>query len=140
MKRNQILAVNGGPKVRTKPWPKVGRRFDQDEIKELKEAFHEQSREAVGGIEFPRQRQDDVSLILALEAVAAPLLREGKPVPGRLARLGAYRGAWFLHLLKEAPLEDLAAKFAPEESPLQPPPKRRRRPRRRRRRGGGKEG
>jgi len=33
------LAINGGPKVRTKPWPKRGKRFGKEELKELKEAL-----------------------------------------------------------------------------------------------------
>ncbi len=33
------LAINGGPKVRTKPWPRVGRRFGREELQQLKEAL-----------------------------------------------------------------------------------------------------
>jgi len=33
------LAINGGPKVRTRPWPAVGRRFGKEELKQLEEAL-----------------------------------------------------------------------------------------------------
>jgi perosamine synthetase len=33
------LAMNGGAKVRTKPWPAVGRRFGKEELKQLGEAL-----------------------------------------------------------------------------------------------------
>ncbi len=36
-----VLAVDGGPKVRTAPWPKTGRRFGNEELKELKEALEQ---------------------------------------------------------------------------------------------------
>ena len=35
------LAVNGGEKVRTQPWPKVGRRFGKEELQQLKEALEQ---------------------------------------------------------------------------------------------------
>ena len=35
------LAVNGGPKVRTVPWPKKGKRFGKEELAELKEALEQ---------------------------------------------------------------------------------------------------
>ncbi len=35
------LAMNGGRKVRTKPWPAVGRRFGKEELKQLKEALEQ---------------------------------------------------------------------------------------------------
>lgn len=35
----EALAIQGGPKVRTRPWPKVGRRFGKAELKELREAL-----------------------------------------------------------------------------------------------------
>jgi len=34
-----ILAMDGGPKVRTEPWPEKGKRFGAEELKELKEAL-----------------------------------------------------------------------------------------------------
>jgi perosamine synthetase len=33
------LAIDGGPKVRTKPWPRRNKRFGKEELKELKEAL-----------------------------------------------------------------------------------------------------
>ncbi len=38
-----VLAVDGGPKVRTKPWPRTGKRFGNEELKELKEALDQNS-------------------------------------------------------------------------------------------------
>ena len=35
------LAMNGGTKVRTKPWPAVGRRFGKEELKQLGEALEQ---------------------------------------------------------------------------------------------------
>lgn len=35
------LAMDGGPKVRTKPWPEKGMRFGDEELKELKEALEQ---------------------------------------------------------------------------------------------------
>lgn len=36
-----VLAMNGGKKVRTAPWPAVGRRFGKEELKQLKEALEQ---------------------------------------------------------------------------------------------------
>jgi len=36
-----VLAKNGGTKVRTRPWPVVGRRFGKEELKQLKEALEQ---------------------------------------------------------------------------------------------------
>ena len=33
------LALHGGPRVRTGAWPKTGKRFGKEELKELKEAL-----------------------------------------------------------------------------------------------------
>ncbi len=35
------LAIDGGKKVRTKPWPSVGRRFGKEELKQLEEALEQ---------------------------------------------------------------------------------------------------
>lgn len=35
------LAMNGGTKVRTRPWPAVGRRFGKEELKQLEEALEQ---------------------------------------------------------------------------------------------------
>jgi len=35
------LALHGGPKVRTRPWPERGRRFGEQELKELREALEQ---------------------------------------------------------------------------------------------------
>lgn len=36
-----VLAMNGGTKVRTAPWPAVGRRFGKEELQQLKEALEQ---------------------------------------------------------------------------------------------------
>ncbi len=109
------------------------------DFKEVRERFHERSKEALGGIEFPRQRQDEVAQMLALEARAAPHLKKNQPPPARLARLAMYPEAWRLHLIKEAPEAELLEKCRPETFPPPRPQPRRRRPRRRRHRGRGKK-
>jgi poly(A) polymerase len=111
--------------------------------KELRQLFHERIKAALGGIEFPRQRHDEVSQMLALEARVAPFLRKNQPPPARLARLSLYAEAWRLYQIKEAPAAELVERCRPETFPLPAPlPQRHRRPRRRRRgrgRGKGKE-
>ena len=52
------------------------------DFKELREFIQEKIKEALGGIEFPRQRQDEVSQMLALEQRVAPLLAKGQAHPG----------------------------------------------------------
>ena len=37
----ESLAINGGEKVRTQPWPKVGKRFGEEELQQLKEALEQ---------------------------------------------------------------------------------------------------
>jgi poly(A) polymerase len=102
---------------------------------DLREAIPFLSRMALGTIDFPRQRQEEVTQVLALEEVIAPYLTERQPVPGRLARLAAYPEAWLFHRICHAPLEDIVPMLTQTEFPAPPPP-RRRRPRRRRSRGG----
>ncbi|MBM4275044.1 MAG: polynucleotide adenylyltransferase PcnB [Deltaproteobacteria bacterium] len=111
-------------------------------FKELREFIHEKVPEALGGIEFPRQRRDDVALMLALEEIVANLEREKRSIPVRYQRLTAYPEAWLLHQIKESPEEKLLEKCQPLEIPARPPKPRPRRVRKRRRRkgrGGGEK-
>jgi poly(A) polymerase len=105
------------------------------DFKELREFIQAKSKEALGGIEFPRQRQDEVSQMLALEQRLAPLLAKGQPLPARLTRLTLYPASWLLHQIKAAPEAQLLERCRPEAVPVPPPPAKRRRPRRRRPRG-----
>ena len=108
------------------------------DFKELRESMQEQARQALGGIEFPRQRQEDVTQMLALEGIIAPFLRQGRPIPARYLRLSAYPDAWLLHRFKTAPDAELLEKCRSEDIPPRTaPPKKRHRQRRRRGRGGG---
>src|SRR5208337_2747554 len=123
------------------PFLEQGPDFPED-FKELRDFIHEGIKKALGGIEFPRQRHDDVSQILALEARIAPLLRDQRPLPARLARLALYPEAWMLFQIKEAPESELLERCAPDQVPPRPPQARaartgRRRTRRHRRRRGG---
>jgi poly(A) polymerase len=105
------------------------------DFKELREFIQAKIKEALGGIEFPRQRQDEVSQMLALEQRLAPLLAKGQPLPVRLTRLTLYPATWLLHQIKAAPQAQLLERCHPEALPVPPPPAKRRRPRRRRPRG-----
>ena len=106
------------------------------DFKELREFIHERIKEALGGIEFPRQRHDEVSQMLALEARVAPLLAKDQPVPARLTRLTLYPDTWLLYQIKEAPEAELLERCDPETLPGAAPAGKRRRQRRRRPRGG----
>ncbi len=106
-------------------------------LKEMREFVQEKAREALGGIEFPRQRQDDVSQMLALVEILTPLLRQHRSIPSRFSRLAVYPEAWLLYHLKEAPAAELLKKCGPEQIPPRPPQPKRRRPRRRRPKGAG---
>jgi len=121
------------------PFLEQGPDFPED-FKELRDFIHQGIKEALGGIEFPRQRHDDVSQILALEARVAPLLRRHRPVPARQARLALYPESWLLYQIKEDPEAELLERCAPEQVPVRAPQakasKPRRRTRRRRHRGG----
>jgi poly(A) polymerase len=111
------------------------------DFKELRERFHERIKEALGGIEFPRQRHDEVSQMLALEARLAPFFQKNQPPPARLARLTLYAEACRLHSIKEAPEDELQEACQPEACPpARAPQPRRRHPRRRRGRGRGRGG
>jgi poly(A) polymerase len=109
------------------------------DFKELRERFHEHIKEALGGIEFPRQRHDEVSQILALEARVAPFLNKNQPPPARLTRLSLYPEVYRLYRIKQAPEDELLEACRPETGPVPAPQPRRRHPRRRRRgRGRGR--
>ncbi len=116
------------------------------EFKDLREFIHQGIKEALGGIEFPRQRHDDVSQILALEARVASLLRSHRPVPARQARLALYPEAWLLFQIKEAAEVELLERCDPEQLPPRAPqpkaakPRHRTRRRRHRGRGRGEKG
>jgi len=98
----------------------------------LREVMPEKVRQALAAIEFPRQRQEEVSQVLALAWALTPLLLAGKAAPARLARLVAYREALRLHRFWKAPQEELPHLVEAEEAPPDlPPVKRRRRWRRR---------
>jgi poly(A) polymerase len=103
-------------------------------LAELREALPAHIRFALGTIDFPRQRLEEVTQMLALAQIIEPYLKERQPVPGRLARLAAYPEAWLFHQLCTVPLREIAPLLTRTELPAPPPP-RRRRPRRRRSRG-----
>jgi poly(A) polymerase len=103
------------------------------DFKELREFIQEKIKEGLGGIEFPRQRQDEVFQMLALEQRVVPLLARGQSIPARLTRLTLYPGTWLLHQIKTAPKAELLERCRPDALPVPPPPAKRRRPRRRRR-------
>jgi poly(A) polymerase len=102
-----------------------------EDLRNVRESFREEGREALGPVEFPRQRGDEVSQILALACTIATFLKDDRPIPARTARLAAFPEAFRLYQLTEAPPEELLQIFATEEMPL-PPISSRRRPRRRR--------
>ena len=112
------------------------------DFKELRQFFHERIKEALGGIEFPRQRHDDVSQILALESRVAPFLNKDQPPPARLTRLALYPEVWLLRQIKAGPEAELAERCQPETLAVRAPQPRgpgpRRRPRRHRRGGRGR--
>jgi poly(A) polymerase len=101
---------------------------------ELRETLPGLIRQAMGTIDFPRQRQEEVTQILALGEAMRPYLQQRQPLPGRLTRPVAYPEAWLLNRLGSVPLKDVAPLLTEPELPAPPPP-RRRRPRRRRPRG-----
>jgi poly(A) polymerase len=103
-----------------------------DHLKDLREFFREKGREALGPVEFPRQRGDEVSQTLALAVTTASFLKDNRPIPARTARLVALPEAFRLYHLTEARPEELLQIFTQEEVPLPPAALRRRRPRRRR--------
>jgi poly(A) polymerase len=108
------------------------------DFKELREFIQAQIKEALGGIEFPRQRQDEVSQMLALEARVNLLLARGQSVPARLTRLTLYPLTRLVHQIKTVPETELLECCNPQATPIPAPPVKRRRMRRRRPRGRGK--
>jgi poly(A) polymerase len=105
------------------------------DFKELREFIQEKIKEALGGIEFPRQRQDEVSQMLALEQRLAPFTGKGQAIPARLTRLSLYPLTWMLHQIKTAPEAELLERCQPEAMPVSAPAPKRRHSRRRRPRG-----
>ena len=105
------------------------------DFKELREFIQEKIKEALGGIEFPRQRQDEVSQMLALEQRVAPLTAKGQAIPARLTRLTLYPLTWMFHQIKTAPEAELLERCQPEAMPVPVPAPKRRHSRRRRPRG-----
>jgi poly(A) polymerase len=100
------------------------------DFKELRDFIHEKIREALGGIEFPRQRHDEVSQMLAMEERVTPYLKKKQPIPARLARLTLFPATILLYQVKEAPEEELLERVQPENLPAQvaaPKPRRSRR-------------
>jgi hypothetical protein len=105
-----------------------------DSLAELREDLPVHIRNAGGTIDFPRQRLEEVTQILALAEIIDLYLKKGQTIPGRLSRLAAFGEARLFHRLCTAPLEEIVALLTQTELPAAPPP-RRRRPRRRRPRG-----
>ncbi|MBW1990734.1 MAG: poly(A) polymerase [Deltaproteobacteria bacterium] len=100
-----------------------------EELKDLREFYRVKGREALGLVEFPRQRGDEVAQTLALARRLAALLREQRPVPARMTRLAAFPEALRLNQLLEAPEKELLEAFSQPEPKL-PPIARKRRQRR----------
>jgi len=113
---------------------------EPEDFKDLREFIQEKIKEALGGIEFPRQRQDEVSQMLTLEQRLASYLARRQTIPVRLTRLTLYPLTWMLHQIKTAPEDELLERCRPEAlpEPAPPPKRRRRRPRRPRGRRRGK--
>jgi poly(A) polymerase len=105
-----------------------------DNLAELREALAVHIRKALGPIEFPRQRQEETTQVLALAETIRSYLERRQTVPGRISRLAAYPEAWLLNRLCAAPREEIVSWLTQTEMPAPKPP-RRRRPRRRRSRG-----
>ncbi len=142
--RLDLLVQSGYPLSDSLVWAVFLSAFLEPELqprdfKELREFIQEKIKEALGGIEFPRQRQDEVSQMLALEQRMTPLLAKRQPIPARLTRLTLYPLTWLLHEIKTAPETELLERCRPEAIPIPPPPAKRRRMRRRRPRGRGKK-
>jgi hypothetical protein len=102
-----------------------------ENLKEKRDIIQNKVREALGGIEFPRQRQEEVSQLLTVAAAILPFLRQKRPLPARLTRLAAYPEAMLLQQIKTAPLDELLERIPQEEMPPPVPRSKRRRVRRR---------
>lgn len=135
--RIDLLIRNDRPVSETLMWaafllPYLEAAPRPEDLKELREFYRERVREALAPVEFPRQRADEVSHVLALTAQIAPLLRENRPISARTARLAAFPEAWRLYQLTEATPEELLRIFSQEEVPVPATTRKRRRSRRRR--------
>jgi poly(A) polymerase len=109
-----------------------------EQVGELREALPALIRQAMGTIDFPRQRLEEVTQILALAEAMRPYLRQRQPIPGRLTRPVSYPEAWLLNQLCSVPLREVVSLVTQPELPAPPPP-RRRRPRRRKPRGASRQ-
>jgi len=105
-----------------------------DNLGELREAIAGHIRQALVTIEFPRQRQEETTQVLALAEAIQSHSQRRQTIPGRITRLAAYPEAWLLNRLRAAPPEEIVTLLTETEPPAPKPP-RRRRPRRRRPRG-----
>ena len=105
-----------------------------ENLPDLREALPGIARQALGTIDFPRQRQEEVTQILSLAEVTRPYLAQQQVPPGRLSRLAAYPEAWLFNRLCSMPLNEIVPMLSQTEMPAPPPP-RKRRTRRRRPRG-----
>jgi poly(A) polymerase len=123
---NLLWALFLTPYLHREPLPET--------MAELREGVPAHIRQALGSIEFPRQRQEETTQIVALAEILAPAFEKGQTAPSRLARLAAYPEAWLLNRLTTVPLAEIVPLLTEAEPPAPPPP-RKRRPRRRRPRG-----
>lgn len=108
-----------------------------DNLGELREALAILIRKALGPIEFPRQRQEETTQVLALAETIRPYLKRRQTIPARITRLAAYPEAWLLNHLCAVPKAEIVSLLTQTEMPAPKAP-RRRRPRRRRPRGGSR--
>lgn len=109
-----------------------------DNLAELREALAVHIKKALGPIEFPRQRQDETTQVLALAETIRPYLKRRQKIPSRFTRLAAYPEAWLLNRLCTVPREEIVSLLNQTEVPAPKAP-RRRRPRRRRPRGSSRD-
>jgi hypothetical protein len=115
--------------------PYVERGNLPEEMKQLRVVIHEQIQAALAGLEFPRQRQEEVTQIMALNRLLTPLLQEDRHIPVRLSRLTTFPEAMLLYQLQHKPVELLAGLSLELPAPaVSPAPRRQGRPRRRPRR------
>ncbi len=85
--RLDLLVQNGYPLSDSLLWAVFLTAFLEPELqprefKELREFIQEKIKAALGGIEFPRARQDEVSQMLALEAAGGAAPGQGPAHPG----------------------------------------------------------
>ena len=140
--RLDLMVQNGYPVSDSLLWAVFLTAFLEPELKprefkELREFIQERIKAALGGIEFPRARQDEVSQMLALEAAggASPGQRPAHPGPADPA------DPLSRHLAAPSNQDRAGGGTAgsavtPRPCPRAPPPAKRRRQRRRRPRGG----